>query len=46
MYFDHVIFFAHAVLRDWAVKSRFIFPPHLNNVSALPAKIKLVVICR
>jgi len=29
-----------ALLRDWAIKSWFIFSPHMNSVSALPALIK------
>jgi len=32
--------FAHALLKDWAIKSWFIFPPHMDSVSALPAEIK------
>jgi len=35
-----LIFFARALLRHWAMKSWFIFPPHLISVSALPAEIK------
>ena len=32
------VFFALALLRDCAIKSWFIFPPHLNSLSALPGQ--------
>jgi len=30
-----------ALLRDWAIKSYFIFSLHLNSVSALPGKTQM-----
>jgi len=35
---SNFLHFGKTLLRDWAIKSWFIFPPHLNSVSALPGK--------
>jgi len=32
---------AEALLRDWVVKSLFIFSPHMNSVSALHGETQL-----
>jgi len=41
-HYHFLSFFAQVLLRDWAIKSWFIFPPYLNSVYALPDETVLV----